>query len=79
MPLITVTISTYASPNGRDCQTYEAGQSYAMPDELAAVFVREGWGTVTPPDVLTTAATTAISPSLPDAPAALPRPRRRRK
>lgn len=37
------------SPNGRDVYTYEAGETYdadTMPpvdDDLAAVFVREGW------------------------------------
>ena len=37
------------SPNGRDVYTYEAGETYdadttpPVDDDLAAVFVREGW------------------------------------
>ncbi len=41
---IAVTTTMPGSPDGIRTNVYEAGQSYDMPDDLAAVFVREKWG-----------------------------------
>ena len=31
------------SPDGVEVNVYEAGESYELPDDLAAVFLREDW------------------------------------
>lgn len=42
---ITVTTTMLAAPDGITTRRYLAGETYNMPDELGAVFVREKWGT----------------------------------
>lgn len=44
MPKVKVTTTTKASPGGAVVETYEAGSTYEMTDELAGIFLREGWG-----------------------------------
>lgn len=41
---IQITRSVPGSPNGIDVIDYQAGETVEMPDHLAAVYVREGWG-----------------------------------
>lgn len=41
---VAVVKTTDASPDGILVRTYEAGQTYEMPADLASVFLREGWG-----------------------------------
>lgn len=41
---VDVTKTMNGSTTGLDCITYQAGQTYDMPDDLGTVFVREGWG-----------------------------------
>jgi len=46
---ITMRETRLGSPNGRDVHTYEAGETYdadtipPVDDDLASVFLREGW------------------------------------
>jgi hypothetical protein len=41
---ISVTKTMRGAPDGVHTQTYVAGVTYDMPDDLGAVFVRERWG-----------------------------------
>lgn len=41
---ITVTKTMAGAPDGVHTQTYVAGETYDMPDDLGSVFVRERWG-----------------------------------
>lgn len=41
---IHVTETQKGSPDGVQVIRYRAGETYEMPDSLAAVFLREGWG-----------------------------------
>jgi hypothetical protein len=72
MPTIRVLTNTAASPNGIQVNVYEAGRSYELPEELARVFVREGWGV----EVLPNAPLEETSDAVETAPA---KPGRKRK
>jgi hypothetical protein len=41
---IRVTKTTRAAPDGVTVRSYRAGETAEMPEELARVFLREGWG-----------------------------------
>ncbi len=41
---ILVTRTTRAAPDGVTVATYRAGHEAELPEELARVFVRQGWG-----------------------------------
>ncbi len=41
---ILVTKTTRAAPDGVTVRSYRAGETAEMPEELARVFLREGWG-----------------------------------
>jgi hypothetical protein len=41
---ITVTTTVPASPDGVTTELYRAGQTYDLPEALAALFLREKWG-----------------------------------
>ena len=44
MEHIEVLETQFGSPDGNEVRRYQAGTSYLMPEDLATVFVREGWG-----------------------------------
>ncbi len=41
---ILVTKTTRAAPDGVTVRSYRAGETVEMPEDLARVFLREGWG-----------------------------------
>ncbi len=41
---IRVTKATRAAPDGVTVRSYRAGETAEMPEDLARVFLREGWG-----------------------------------
>ncbi len=41
---IRVTKATRAAPAGVTVRSYRAGETAEMPEDLARVFLREGWG-----------------------------------
>lgn len=41
---ILVTKTTRAAPDGVTVRRYRAGETAEMPEDLARVFLREGWG-----------------------------------
>ncbi len=41
---ILVTKTTRAAPDGVTVRSYRAGETAEMPEDLARVFLREGWG-----------------------------------
>ncbi len=41
---ILVTKTTRAAPGGVTVRSYRAGETAEMPEDLARVFLREGWG-----------------------------------
>ncbi len=41
---IRVTKTTRAAPDGVTVRSYRAGETAEMPEDLARVFLREGWG-----------------------------------
>ncbi len=41
---ILVTQTTRAAPDGVTVRSYRAGETAEMPEDLARVFLREGWG-----------------------------------
>ena len=41
---ILVTKNTRAAPDGVTVRRYRAGETAEMPEDLARVFLREGWG-----------------------------------
>ena len=43
--------TTKGSPNGIKVNTYEGGQEYDIPEELAVVFLKEGYG-IEPPKMM---------------------------
>lgn len=44
MPRIEVLRTTRAAPDGITVRRYRAGEIHELPDHLARVFLREGWG-----------------------------------
>lgn len=42
--LVEIIKSQPGSPDGNTVIDYQAGQTYQMPDDLAAIYLREGWG-----------------------------------
>ncbi len=66
MPSIEILRRTRGAPDGFTVRTYRAGETHDLPDDLAQVFLREGWGKP------------AVRPSEPTA-EAMPRRQRRRK
>ncbi len=41
---ILITKTTRAAPDGVTVRSYRAGETAEMPEDLARVFLREGWG-----------------------------------
>jgi hypothetical protein len=44
MVKIKMLATKLGSPDGRTVHTYARGEQYELPDDLAKVFVDEGWG-----------------------------------
>ena len=43
---LTMVRTVKASPDGIEVRTYEEGQTYDLPHELARIFLAEGWAVI---------------------------------
>ncbi len=76
---IRVTKTTRAAPDGVTVRSYRAGATAEMPEDLARVFLREGWGRAVEAAPVNKALDGAPENKTPPNPRRTKRRRRRRK